>query len=152
MTQMSKRILKIVAITVLAIVVVSLFFYGGVKLILGTYERKMTKFEDRFVTVCEENGLDLSEAEFCSGTYRYALRDSTYLVSFRVLSEKEDLLFLEYTPNRREISESEKQNLPDDGVEYVWRTDMTGSWFVWLYRSEAAADGYVYCFVECSYY
>ena len=156
MTQTSKRVWKTVAITLGVVVVLSLcvygFFYGIGKLFFSTHEREMTQFEDRFMTVCEENGLDLSEAEFLSGTYRYALRDSTYLVSFRVLSEKEDLLFLEYTPNRREISETEKQNLPDDGVEYVWRTDMNGSWFVWLYRSEAAADGYVYCFVECSYY
>ena len=97
MTQTSKRVWKTVAITLGVVVVLSLcvygFFYGIGKLFLSTHEREMTQFEDRFMTVCEENGLDLSEAEFLSGTYRYALRDSTYLVSFRVLSEKEDLLF-----------------------------------------------------------
>lgn len=155
MTHTKKRVLKEVAITLGVMVVLSLcvygFFYGIGKLFFRTHEREMTKFEDRFMTVCEENGLDLSEAEFCSGVYRSALRDSTYLVRFRVPAEKEDTLFLEYNPGRREIYESEKQKLPADGVEYVWRTDMNGSWFVWLYRSEAAADGYVYCFVECSY-
>ena len=156
MTQTSKRVWKTVAITLGVVVVLSLcvygFFYGIGKLFFSTHEREMTQFEDRFMTVCEESGLDLSEAEFLSGTYRYALRVSDYLVSFRVPAEKEHLLFSENEPGKREIYEHEKQNLPDDGVEYVWRSGMTDSWFMWLYRSEVAADGYVYCYVQCGYY
>ena len=148
MTETKKRVLKGIAIAILVVLLLGLcvygFFYGMAKYFFSTHEREMTQFEDRFMTVCEESGLDLSEAEFLSGTYRYALRVSDYLVSFRVPAEKEHLLFSENEPGKREIYEHEKQNLPD-GVEYVWVSDMTDSWFMWLYRSEVAADGYVYC-------
>ena len=148
--------LKGIAIAILVVALLGLcaygFFYGIAKCFFSTHEKEITKFTNEFVNVCEENGLVLSEAEFLSGTYRYALRASDYLVSFRVPAEKEHLLFSENQPGKRKIYEHEKQHLPDDGVEYVWRSDMTDSRYVWLYRSEVAADGYVYCYVECGYY
>ncbi len=155
MTETKKRVLKGFAIAILVAVLFGLcvygFIYGMAKYFFSTHEKELTKFTNEFLSVCEENGLDLSEAEFLSGTYRYALRDSTYLVSFRVPAEKEHLLFSENQPGKREIYDHEKQNLPD-GVEYVWVSEMTDSWFMWLYRSEDAADGYVYCYVQCGYY
>lgn len=153
MTKTSKRVLKIIAITLGVAVGISLciygFFYGLGKLVFSTQEKTMTKFDSHFVSVCQESGLDLSEAEFCSGVYRSALRGSSYFVSFRVPSEKESFLFLDGEPGRYYASDSDKDNLPDNGVEYVWRSDM---YRLSLYRSEVAADGYVYCYVNYSYY
>ena len=153
MTQTNKRVVKIVAVTLLAAVVLSLcvygFFYGVGKIFFSTHEKKLTKFDGHFVNVCQECGLDVTQAEFLSGTYRTALRDSSYFVSFRVPAEKEYLLFAEKKPGKYSVSESDKRNLPDDGVEYVWRSDM---YRLRLYRSDAAEDGYVYCYVDYSYY
>ena len=153
MTQTNKRVWKILAITLCVVVVLSLcvygFFYGLGKIFFSTHEKTLTKFESHFVNVCQESGLDVTQAEFLSGTYRTALRDSSYFVSFRVPAEKEYLLFAEKNPGKYSVSESDKRNLPDDGVEYVWRSDM---YRLWLYRSDAAEDGYVYCYVEYSYY
>ena len=153
MTQTSKRVWKTVAITLGVVVVLSLcvygFFYGISKLFFSTHEKTLTKFDSHFVNVCQESGLDVTQAEFLSGTYRSALRGSSYFVSFRVPSEKESFLFLDGEPGRYYASDSDKDNLPDNGVEYVWRSDM---YRLWLYRSDAAEDGYVYCYVEYSYY
>lgn len=152
MTQTNTRVVKIIAVTLLAAIVLSLcvygFFYGVGKIFFSTYEKKLTKFDSHFVNVCQESGLDLTQAEFLFGTYRSALRGCLYFVGFRVPAEKESLLFAEKEPVRCYLSDSDKQNLPDDGVEYIWRSDMSR---LQLYRSDAAEDGYVYCYVDYSY-
>lgn len=157
MTEMKKRVLKGIAIAILVAALLGLcvygLLYGMAKYFFNTHEKEITKFTNKFVNVCEENGLVLSEAEFLSGTYRYALRDSTYLVSFRVPAEKEHLLFSDGEPAKRMIYDSPECQLPNDGVEYVWESDLCkSSWFMWLYRSDVAEDGYVYCYVACSRY